>query len=139
MFSRRRVLFLVLLAVSFVAVAVFLFARGNNDTGLEGDIRTQLVGLPVALCEFETLVSDGKLGPAKNMYWDRLHGDTHLLAVTVGKRDRSSEARFLEAHFRVERGLSTLSPSLKTEVPVFTSLARRSLVDLEVVGAKLPC
>lgn len=139
MFSRRRVLFLVLLAGSFVAVAVLLFARGDNDTPSEGDVRTRLVGLPVALCDFETLVSDGKFGPAKNLYWDRLHGDTHLLAVTVGKRDKSGEARLLEAHFRVERGLSTLSPSLKTEVPVFTSLAHRSLVELQVVGAKLPC
>lgn len=140
MFSRRRVLFLVALASAFIGVAALLFVTGGDDDSVSDiEIRAHLVGLRRSLCEFEALVANGQLGPAKNMYWDELHTDTHVLATVVGKTDRAAEARFLEQHFKVERGLAMLAPSLKTDVPVFNELAKKSLMRLKVVGANRPC
>lgn len=138
-FSRRRLVFLVVLASAFVGVGAVLSMRGGDESVSDLEVRAQLVGLRGRLCEFESLVSTGQFGPAKNLYWDELHNDSHLLAVVVGKTDKAAEARFLEAHFRVERGLAMLAPSLKSEAPAFANLAEESLLKLKVVGADRPC
>jgi hypothetical protein len=137
----KRALVLGLVAVVFAVSGALLFGkRGESGEGVdELQLRASLVGLRRSLCEFQGLVAAGDVGQAKNFYWDRVHDGTHLLATAVGRTDRSVEARFLEAHAKVERGLSMLAPSLKNDVPPFVVLARASLKKLDVVGADLPC
>jgi hypothetical protein len=136
----KRALVLGLIAIVFVfAGAVFLGRNRTEEDSTELELRAQLVGLRRSLCTFEKLVSEGNSGEAKRVYWDQVHNDTHLLAVAVGRTDKPTEARFLESHSKVERGLSMLAPSLKTDVPAFVGLARASLKKLNVLGADLPC
>jgi hypothetical protein len=136
----KRALVLGLIAIVFVvAGAVFLGRNRTEEDSTELELRAQLVGLRRSLCTFEKLVSEGNPGEAKRVYWDQVHNDTHLLAVAVGRTDKSAEARFLESHSKVERGLSMLAPSLKTDVPPFVVLARASLKKLNVLGADQPC
>jgi hypothetical protein len=139
--SGKRALVLGLIAVVFVASGALLFGkRGESGEDVEElQLRSSLVGLRRSLCEFQGFVSAGDVGQAKNFYWDQVHDGTHLLAAAVGRNDKTIEARFLEAHYKVERGLSMLAPSLKTDVPPFVVLARASLKKLDVVGADLPC
>jgi hypothetical protein len=136
----KRAVVLALIALVFVVAGALVFGRGRaEEDSTELELRAQLVGVRRSLCTFEKLVADGSLGEAKRVYWDQLHDDTHLLAVAVGRTDKPTEARFLESHAKVERGLSMLAPSLKSDVPPFGVLARSSLKKLDVLGAAQPC
>jgi hypothetical protein len=140
MSSRRRTVLLLGIGLIFAIVGTVMFGKKEpSDSVSEVEIRAQMVGVNRSLCEFERLIATNELGSAKNFYWDRLHDSTHLLAVAVGRNDKPLEARFLEVHFKVERGLAMLAPSLKSDVPAYATLARESLESLEVVGAKRPC
>jgi hypothetical protein len=136
----KRALVLGLIAIIFVLAGAVVFGKNRaNEDSTELELRAQLVGVRGSLCTFEKLVSEGNSGEAKRIYWDELHDDTHLLAAAIGRTDKRQEARFLESHSKVERGLAMLAASLKSDVPPFVALTRSSLKKLNVLGVDQPC